>query len=60
MPRVSTQTTEKRAGIPELPSYLIVGTPERSRSSRTKIGPELTTIRPELNRLRTQLCCRQF
>jgi hypothetical protein len=38
MSKTTTQATEKRPTIPGLPSYLVVGTPNRARSSRTKIG----------------------
>lgn len=40
MPKAATQAMEKRPNVPGLPSYLVVGTPSRARSSRTKIGIE--------------------
>ncbi len=40
MPKVTVRATEKRPTIPGLPSYLVVGTASRGRSSRTKVGIE--------------------
>jgi hypothetical protein len=43
MPKVTARTTDKKATIPGLPSYLVVGTASRGRSSRTKVGLEHLT-----------------